>query len=198
MATYSKTDLYGGAITADLPSTYVDVSSFRQVPDHQEVYVDKDGLTSVIFEILNYVGPEIAATDEDALKYHFEDIAEGTNDTTKYLIAASAKLSKLPTTPVYLLAATQTPAPAEPSPFGKPPKPQPDFYGILLILVRLPQKKTDIVVTINVPHVPGEYVKEDVDLQAQRLGPLMETAMEMRGKVLESFEIREWGLFGEE
>jgi hypothetical protein len=35
-------ELYGGAITAQFPERFVDVSDFRPVPDHQEV---SDGQT---------------------------------------------------------------------------------------------------------------------------------------------------------
>lgn len=60
------------------------------------------------------------------------------------------------------------------------------------------EQGTDLVVAINVPHVQGEYDQASVDLDAVRLGGLMERAAEWREKVLASLEIREWGLFGEE
>jgi hypothetical protein len=74
-------------------------------------------------------------------------------------------------------------------------KPTPDFVGILLVLVRLVDKKTDLVVTINVPHVPGEYAKEQSDLEAGKPGPLLEAAMLYQREILESFEIKDWSLF---
>lgn len=74
--------------------------------------------------------------------------------------------------------------------------PQPDFTAILLTLIRLPAQTTDIVVTVNVPHNAGEYNREDVDLPAQKFGPLVEEAMAIRQKVLESFEVKDFNLFG--
>ena len=68
----------------------------------------------------------------------------------------------------------------------------------MMVLARLEKEKTDIVITINVPHVSGEYIAEDVDLPAQRLGPLMDQAALMRKKVLETFEVKDYGLFVEE
>lgn len=44
--------LFGGAITASLPENFEDASKFRQIPDNQEVFVDKDSDVSVIVEIL--------------------------------------------------------------------------------------------------------------------------------------------------
>ena len=45
--------LYGGAITCQIPERFLDCSEFRQVPDHQEVFIDKNQSDqSIIFEIL--------------------------------------------------------------------------------------------------------------------------------------------------
>ena len=63
------------------------------------------------------------------------------------------------------------------------------------MLVRLAEQKTDIVVTVNVPHVPGEYVSEAVDLATVKLGPLMDGAVKVQEKILETPEIKDWSLF---
>lgn len=93
-------------------------------------------------------------------------------------------------TPAYTLIATQH---AVPDPGNR--NPQPDFTAILLLLVRLAAQKTDIVITLNVPHVPGEYQKDDVDFAAGRQGPLVEAAAAIRQRILETFEIKDFGLF---
>jgi len=76
--------------------------------------------------------------------------------------------------------------------------PQPDFTGTLLLLLRLEEKKTDILITINVPHVPGEYNPGDVDLPGQKLGKLLSEAATFRQRILETFEIQDWTLFVDE
>ena len=48
----SERMLFGGAITCRIPERYVDVSDFRPIPDHQEVYADGGTDQSVIFEIV--------------------------------------------------------------------------------------------------------------------------------------------------
>jgi hypothetical protein len=63
------------------------------------------------------------------------------------------------------------------------------------VLVRLAEQKTDIVITVNVPHVLGEYVNEAVDLATAKLGPLMDGAVKVQEKILETLEIKDWGLF---
>ena len=70
--TYTTTPLFGSALAASLPSTFTDVSEMRQVPDHQEVWLDSEGFTSIVIEILERVEkPDLAA-----LQYHLEDLAE--------------------------------------------------------------------------------------------------------------------------
>ncbi|KAJ9647044.1 hypothetical protein H2201_007212 [Coniosporium apollinis] len=183
MTTFKSTPLFGGAITVDLPSTFSDVSNIRQVPDHQEVYLDSNGFTSVMFDILERVDEATAPNDEEALKYHFNDIVSGTGDHTELYVPGDAPLAKLPTTRALTLLATQHPT-------AKRASTDADFTVIQLILIRLASQETDIVISVNVPHVPGEDRDEDVEM-------LVETAKWMRDQILGSFEVRNWGLFGE-
>jgi hypothetical protein len=215
MVQFTSTPLYGGAITAALPTDYGDArsvqtpsyrivrnfivrtnanlnSQIRQIPDNQEVYLSSTKLTSVIFDITERVATSDAATDEDALKFHFTDYVNGTNDESKILGASVATLSKMPKTPTYFLSALQTPRAQS----TRPNRPQPDFVAVLLVLIRLEEKETDIVITINVPHTPGEYKPEEVDLEKDKLGPLMEEAMQIRQSIVETFEVNDYSLFG--
>ncbi len=70
-----------------------------------------------------------------------------------------------------------------------------DFTATLLTLMRLEKQKTDLLVAVNVPHIPGEYKKDDVDLPAQKLGKLVEDGLNIQQRVLETFEIKDYGLF---
>ena len=47
-----KVDLYGGMASIVLPTRMADVSDFRPVPDHQEIYTDANSDQSVMIEIL--------------------------------------------------------------------------------------------------------------------------------------------------
>ena len=51
----SLAQLFGGAITCAIPGEFDDISSVRQVPDNQEVYVHRSGDVSIIVEILEMV-----------------------------------------------------------------------------------------------------------------------------------------------
>ncbi|KAF5737584.1 ran guanine nucleotide release factor [Tripterygium wilfordii] len=46
--------LFGGAITSTLPIRFQDLSNVRQVPDHQEVFVDPARDESLIIELLDF------------------------------------------------------------------------------------------------------------------------------------------------
>jgi len=193
MTSYTSTPLFGGALIVDLPSNFADVSTIRQVPDHQEVYLDKDGYTSIIFDITERVGlpGSSAAIDGTALTSHLEDIVDSDDDVVQVWTTANTVFSKLPEgTPCYTLIASQTP------PFKEGSK-SPDFTAIVLTLIRLEKESTDILITINVPHIKGEYTEEEVDMQMGKQGVLIENAVEYASRVWESFKIKDWGLFSE-
>jgi len=65
-------ELFGGAISLQLPETYEDVSLLREVPDHQEVFVDRDSDASLIVELLEHDG---AVSDDHAPAHYFRDLA---------------------------------------------------------------------------------------------------------------------------
>lgn len=100
-------------------------------------------------------------------------------------------MTKMSDVPAYTLFATQPNC-------VKTKKNPEDFTGLLLILVRLENVQSDVLVSVNVPHVPGEYDEAKIDLPAQKVGGLLEEAGVIRQKVLESFEVRDWNVFGEE
>lgn len=68
----------------------------------------------------------------------------------------------------------------------------------MLTLVRLVKQETDMLITINVPHIAGQFEAGSVDLEHGKMGALLEQAGKWRERVLETFEVKEWGLFGEE
>lgn len=65
-------DLFGGAISADIPSTFIDASDFRPIPSHQEVYVSKDSSDSIIIEIVEMQPVPI----EIMAKYHLKEVCD--------------------------------------------------------------------------------------------------------------------------
>ncbi|CAJ2508841.1 Uu.00g138670.m01.CDS01 [Anthostomella pinea] len=201
-ATFKNTTLFGGALTCDLPTSFADVSQIRQVPDNQEVYIDKDGFTSIIIEINERVGgpgssPEI---NGHALTTHLEEIVEEDIERVKVWNTTTTVFSRLdPDIPAFTLIATQAPPPPLPAEAGGSSRERsnasPDFTAIILTLVRLEREETDILITINVPHIRGEYDEDDVDLQLGKQGKLIGDAVDYAARIWETFKVKDWGLF---
>lgn len=96
--------------------------------------------------------------------------------------------------PAYTLIATISP---KPSPSAEADARAPDFTAMILTLVRLERERTDLLITINVPHIRGEYNEDDVDLELGKQGKLIGDAVDYAARIWESFKVRDWGLFKE-
>lgn len=191
-----STPLFGGAIVCDLPEHFADVSKLRQVPDNQEVWIDRDGFTSIIFDITERVGPKGSGPEIDgrAMTTHLEELVGSDKDTLKIWNTAETEFSRLePGIPAYTLISTQTPQVSQ----SKERTSAPDFTALIMTLLRLEKFNTDILITINVPHIKGEYDEDEVDLQLGKQGKLIGDAVEYSARIWESFKIKDWGLFGE-
>lgn len=94
---YTRKPLFGGALEAELPEQFADVSTIRQVPDNQEVFIDKDGFTSIIFDITERVGPPGSSPEIDgrALTTHLEELVGSDVDTVKVWNSSQTEFSKL-------------------------------------------------------------------------------------------------------
>eukprot|EP01084_Bolivina_argentea_P059751 109156_1 len=64
--------LFGGGFGISLPERFIDLSNFRLVPDHQEVWSDAHTDQSIIIELVERVNEQ---KDENAAHYHYYDIA---------------------------------------------------------------------------------------------------------------------------
>ncbi|KAK3899488.1 hypothetical protein C8A05DRAFT_46456 [Staphylotrichum tortipilum] len=198
---FIKARLFDGALECDLPDNFADVSTIREVPDNQEVYLDKDGFTSIIIEITQRVDAPGNGLERDgrALTIHLEELVGDDADGVKVWNTTETQFSHLAESiPAYTLIATQTPKP----PHGGADDPSrrsaaPDFTALILTLVRLEKENTDILITINVPHINGAYDEDDVDMALGRHGELIGNAVEYAARIWSSFEVKSWRLFDE-
>lgn len=187
----------------------------RQVPDNQEVWIDKDGFTSIIFDITERVGEPGSGPEVDgrAITTHLEELVGSDTDGLKIWNTAETEFSRLeyavffpfntlilisltvyrPGTPAYTLISTQTPQVGH----SKDRTSAPDFTALVMTLLRLEKHKTDILITINVPHIKGEYDEDKVDLELGKQGKLIGDAVEYSARIWSTFKIKDWGLFGE-
>ncbi|CAI5760674.1 unnamed protein product [Candida verbasci] len=169
------TELYGGTISiTQLPSTFIDVSKIRQVPDNQEVFINQNPTEnanldkSLIFDILEKLDNDYS----EAIVEHLSDIYP--NSESSKLIeklesddGSERFISFLKFKPEYTKI--------EPN--------QPLEIVSLIGLVRLDKVDTDILVQYNVPH--------DRDVETYN-----EEDYRLFKEIIESFNIVDWNLFG--
>ncbi|ORX64287.1 Mog1p PsbP-like protein, partial [Linderina pennispora] len=126
-------ELYGGAMTMQVPSGMVDISEFRQVPDNQEVFCDTSTDRSLIIEILEAV-PQPGM---QAIEYHFAQLANA-NDAAESEIVETTE-----TNGMFALAGRQQ--------AGKFNQQGTQCVAVLLALQRIPENDADVLITMNVP-----------------------------------------------
>ena len=145
-------------------------------------------------------------TDEDALLYHYKDVTEvgyvreGTEveEETKIWEKKKVIIPSLGSgVAAYSLLATQRPR-RQHTAAASSGKPRVDFTGIFFTMIRLRKQKTDLLISLNVPHAQGEYDPEQLDLGALRPGPMLATAQQHHEKILQSFQVEDWNLFVQE
>lgn len=139
--------LFGGALSAFIPHSSTDVSALRDIPDNQEVFAHAHTDQSLIVELLEYQGQ---VADQDAARYHFEDIA-GSNKALEPVAFAVCSVASLPKSELslsecssaWILTGTQCV-----SKFNEEAR---NTVTLHLGLFRLPQFSTDILITFNDP-----------------------------------------------
>lgn len=139
--------LYGGALSAALPHSAADVSQLREIPDNQEVFAHAHTDQSLIVELVEY---QSQVADQDAARYHFEDIAgsnkalePGAFQVTSVVSLPKSELSLSDCSSAWMLTGTQCV-----SKFNEEAR---NTVTLHLGLFRLPQFSTDVLITFNDP-----------------------------------------------
>ena len=82
-------ELFGGALAVSLSGEWLDASDLRPVPDHQEVWMERDGShRALVIEIMEMVD----APDSEAAAVHFEEMSN-TNGAVKAEVLISRPMS---------------------------------------------------------------------------------------------------------
>jgi len=168
-ASFSTRDLFGGALTASLPTTFLDASDARPVPSNQEVFTSpvSSSLISLIFDILEAQ----AGTPAEVVKTHFEDVVEGqwqvNGDVAVERCLGGEKEA-------FIVRGSC-------SGVGRV-----GAAIIFMAVVRLENVGTDLVITTNVPAGGAEEAR------------MVEEGAEVFKRAVESLKVLDWGLFGDE
>ncbi|CAJ1060090.1 ran guanine nucleotide release factor [Xyrichtys novacula] len=139
--------LFGGALSAVFPQSSVDTSELREIPDNQEVFAHAHTDQSLIIELVEF---QAQVADQDAARYHFEDIAgsnkatePGAFQVTTVVPVSQSELSLSDCSSAWILTGIQSV-----SKFNEDAK---NTVTLHLALLRLPQFSTDILISFNDP-----------------------------------------------
>lgn len=184
----TTTDLFGGAMSAVFPPGAQDMSNFREIPDHQEVFTHSVTDQSIIIEILEYV----QGTDDIALKTHYDDlvrdndVCDGDHVILETVQITTDKLAMSECESAHYVLGQQ-----KVSKFKEVSK---NTINIHMGLFRIPDFTTDILVTFNDPVL--------IDLQSSSNQPVPTSVdrwtVDEFQQLLATLTINDVGLFGAE
>ncbi|CAJ1353534.1 unnamed protein product [Effrenium voratum] len=177
-----EAQLYGGAMLCELPRSFADASTLREVPDHQEVWVDTGSDRSLMIEILER--KDVA--DEEAMHFFLSDLA-AFNDASEASILRSGPLAPEEVPHVPGACAAKAVGEQIVAKFREDRRNRVQIHAAVL---RLPQVSTDVLITLNDP------VSIDPESSSADAPVPVESAEAILAAVLRSFRIADWGLFG--
>jgi hypothetical protein len=205
-------DLFGGAIVSRLPDNFADISQFREVPDHQEVFVENESDASIIIELFDY---DSDLSDDQAIRHYFDDLAKF-NEAVHYVVHSDNIVTEEMFAPLIPPQFTRIALIGQQSvsKFRDRPDAVVDEVYVILVLIRLKNVGTDLLVSLNIPIKDEELAQKSPDFDVSLLHINM--LMEMENcdlfqeiytlfpsiRALKSFvnwlNIRDWSLFGGE
>lgn len=184
---FKEHQLYGGAITAEIPEGAIDVSNLREVPDTQEVFLLEQPNKldqAIIIDLLESVEkPSLA----EIVSIHLSDILD---DPPTFL----APLESFHNTNVEADVHTFL---VKPAPSKQETKGVRLFMYIALLQVL--KAESDVVITMTVPHECGEITQAAFFELAQKAvsgdEPVLGKAYNVIKSVVKTFKICDWDLF---
>lgn len=185
-------ELFGGAIGLSFPNRLVDISGFRPVPDHQEVFADGAQDQSLIVEILQY---QSHVADDAVAAHLFKDLADQ-NDAYESTYDGALPVEDRFRPNIKDAAAVQMGTGRQTA--GKGRQHNLDAANeiqVVLAVIRLPQHTTDILVSLNSPITiaNASAAAADADAGAKQIHA---EAPRLFRDVLSTLHITDYGLFG--
>ncbi|KAI9363985.1 hypothetical protein DFJ73DRAFT_810511 [Zopfochytrium polystomum] len=152
-ASRDRAQLFGGAIESWIPKSFVDSSTFREVPDNQEVWVDMETDQSMIIELL-----QLEEVTDVPASFHFWELADVNSARDYSRILRVEHLSPGTDVPhmgpgcgITLVIGQQLISKyRETDPTSR------NLVNIYLAVIRLPQVSTDLVISYNHPVALGQ------------------------------------------
>eukprot|EP00127_Corallochytrium_limacisporum_P007092 Clim_evm11s242 gene=Clim_evmTU11s242 len=178
--------LYGGAFSVRLPPGFLDVSTFREIPDNQEVFNHENSDQSIMFDILEWQD----VPDEQSAKVHFDELAKCNDSTENARSGDTRELTdqEMPGAPslrkFYIRGFQEV---------GKYKETVRNLVDVHLVVIRIPEKQTDIVISLNDPKVINPESSSNLPQIATRAPP---AELDDFKNILESFTINDLSILG--
>jgi len=188
--------LFGGAISTAFPARFQDVSNIREVPDHQEVFVDPARDESLIFELLDLKGE---VDDAGSALWFLRDIANEQDAGDNLVVEHSGTLE------LAGLCLGEAPAAARTSvgqlavSKGRQGREAQNIVRLYLANIRLKDAATDVLITayepllINPLSESAAAVTAGPAIPAEQAGCL--PMSEIFKVAVMNFNVHDWNLF---
>lgn len=194
---HSERPLFGGAIVSTFPRRFQDLSDIRQVPDHQEAFVDPTRDESLVFELLD-LKQDVA--DDGSAVWFLQDLATEQDAEGFTVIEQSGvveagglryrNMAAVVTTAVGQMAISK----------GRQGREAQNIVRVHLANLRLKEVGTDVLITAYEPILIHPFsdsagtVGAGLAVPAEQSGHMPMT--EVFKMAVSSFKVNDWSLFG--
>ncbi|XP_073269501.1 uncharacterized protein [Primulina huaijiensis] len=194
---YTQRPLFGGAITTSFPVRFEDVSDIRQVPDHQEVFVDPTRDESLVFELLEL---KANVADQGSATWFLRDLAseqdaEGTVVLEQSGIFEACQL-RFRDTPATITTAVGQMAVLK----GRQGREAQNVVKVYLANLRLKEVVTDVLITAYEPTLINPLSESAAAVGAGLAVPAIQPGFTPMAEIFKvtvsNFKVNDWSLFG--
>ncbi|XP_023552843.1 probable ran guanine nucleotide release factor [Cucurbita pepo subsp. pepo] len=193
----SERALFGGAIVSTFPIRFQDVSNIRQVPDHQEVFVDPSRDESLIFELLDF---KHDVEDNGSAVWFLQDLATEQDAEGSVVIEQSgvieapglcyANIPSVVTTAVGQMAISK----------GRQGREAQNIVRVYLANLRLKAVGTDVLICAYEPILINPLSESASSVGSGLATPASQSGCmpmpEVFKLALSSFKVCDWSIFG--
>lgn len=189
--------LYGGAISSSFPPRFQDVSNIRQVPDHQEAFVDPSRDESLIFELLDF---KHDVADNNSAVWFLQDLATEQDAEGGMLIEQSGVLEAIGLCYRNTAAVVTTAVGQMAISKGRQGREAQNVVRVYLANLRLKEVDSDVLISAYEPLVINPLSESANAVGAGVAVPASESGYmpvaEVFKLAVSSFKVNDWGLFG--
>lgn len=193
---YAERPLFGGALTTTLPLRFQDLSNVRQVPDHQEAFVDPNRDESLIIELLD-LKHDVA--DEASAVWFLHDLARE-QDAEGGMVLEQSGVLQVPGLCFRGIPAVVTTAVGQMAiSKGRQGREAQNIIRVYLANLRLKEVGTDVLITAYEPIVinplseSASTVGAGTPVPAEQAGCM--PMSEVFKLAVSSLKVNDWSLF---